>query len=409
MDYLLPLTLKQKLGIIIKNYRRNEKLTQDELARQINCDQSVISRIEIGIDAIYMEIYELALQYFNINYVEQNKYFKKVIDQFMTALNVLDMKTLMSMKQTFYEIEDLPINILIQYRIIQIFYSYTDNDYQTCEEQISELEELVLTSDNQSQMLYLIMRLSVETILSNYQKALKTIDILENCQLCDQQIIAYYIGWFYYKFNNRSLALKYLVNALEKFEETNNYRRIFRVQTIIISLLVKEKNYHQAIYEIKKLLENLQKHLNLKEIFILYFLLGYCYYLLNEYDLAIDYFNQAIQIEDTVDKNHIYYYLLKIYDILDDVKKSRYILNRINNDDENSFGYKIIHLYLQSRIGKSIKYYQYIESEIVPLIANHYEKMEINTYIQELLEYYYDTQQYMKYHELSLKIIKFFA
>jgi len=408
MEYFASLTMKQKLGIVIKYNRIKHKKTQDDLSRHINCDQSVISRIEIGLPAIDIELYDLAMSYFNLYYQLDNPLLKSNIEHFWEAIFFLDEVILDEIRETLNVYHD---DVIYNYHqaVILSFFLYLENDIKRCTSQIEELKELIYICTPHYQMIYLITRLFLASHQSEYQEGLIIIKHLESQKQFEEYRLSYYIGWFYFKFNNRSMALKYLLFALSENKKCNNYKRIYRISVTIISLLIKEKNYNLAIRETKQLLKLYQQYLALNELFIIYFLIGYIYYLLKQYNLAIEYFNRANVLETKSDKNHIYYYLLNIYDTLDDVKQYRNILNKIDNEDEGSFGHTIINLYLQSRIGKSIKYYQYIEKAIVPLIRNHYEKLEINAYVQELLNYYYETKQYNKYHQLSQKMLKYFA
>lgn len=412
------MTKKIKLGIIIKVNRKKLSITQNELANKIKCDQSVISRIEIGSENVNIRIYQLALE--NLNLINENnednyKKINNLFNEIWTAFEFVDYKKITELEYKFniFIKHNKDIVVFYEAKIFKLFFNYFKRkDVYHC---LKDLNDFYIIYDEKFQILYNIIKLNSQLTYLKLDEAVETIYCLLNNKLYNNQkyqcFIDYNIGWYYFKRNNRSMALEYLLNSLEQFNINNNYVRIYRIEFIINNLLIREKNYKFAIIRYKEILNNFCKLIRPYDNYLVNFWIGYCYFLINDYKNSIFYFNQSLNVNDErADKNHVYYYLLMIYDKLDDIENYRNVLNLTSYEDQFSFGNKILNLYLQSRISHSSnKYYKYLETNIIPLITMHYHKIEISSFIIELLNYYYETQQYSKYHELSKKVFKFYA
>lgn len=406
---------KERIGKIIIYLRKQNKITQEQLAKDVGCDQSIISRIENGYEGVDRSIYNLALNVFSYHYDCHDQIImdlEEMLERFVQAYILLDVDQVKSIIDEMEMKQDQNIYFEIHLRVIHYMYDYLIRKMNDCDEKLDHLYTIIDVLLPSYKVLFYFKKLNLALYESDFEKANEIIDysnasfVIKNKDI--NQFLAYYMGWYHFKRNNRSKALKFLLDVRDYFVKTNNQIRKLRVDFIIATSLMREENYQLALRTLDKIAEDYQDILRNQDHFYILFSKGFIYYAQQKNDLAIATFRQALKIKDKIDKNYVYYYLLKLYSKEDDLFNYKKTLSKINYAD-TSYGSKMIDLFILYRLGKTENYYRYIEEEILPLLKMHYLYPEISHYLLELLDHYYKKGFYQRYHDLSIKIFEFFS
>ncbi|ERJ13458.1 helix-turn-helix domain-containing protein [Haloplasma contractile] len=416
--------IKVKLGQIIKLNRIKCTMTQSQLAALINCDQSVISRIEKGNEYIDQSIYSFALKQFNMSFEEQPEFkesIKSLITRFLTLYEEESFNELINLEKKIANSISNCKNILLNYElyVLECVLYYIKGEHEECKVLLNEIEPLIQVCNPTVQRLYTVFKCKMLYDNRNLDSILTTVISFfeENEGARDDLLLNYWLGVYYFLTNKRMLCLRHLYVAYRSYQEGNIVKAI-KIRLMIALMLIRENKVTQAIATFLEMIKmNATHRIPMKMRHTLLSNLGYCYYLNKSYKKAIYYFELALEINDSYDYYFSYYFLLKLYKQVNDNQKFKSIANKVrrgiriseSKGESSSIGLHASFLYLKKDKDCDFDYYQYIERHIVDHVYYYFDKPIRFELLKELLEHYWNQKQYKKYRNLQGEIIKCYA
>lgn len=402
MIYRQALTDKQKLGIVIKEMRKEKKISQLQLARELIYTQSVISRMEQGYETIHIEVYLRCLNLFKVKHeinIELDIQITSLIDYIFQSyefLTIVDFNNYLTQVNHYLKGNQ---NIIMYYDLLCMKMSclYMLSRYQEARELIKILNNYYLVCQHKCQILYHVLK--TQLILMNRKH--KSIELSENqiplSEDSEHGMIQYMWAKFYLISFNYSQAIIKLNYANECFIKENNRQRMMRCELLLNEICLKDQQYELVKTRTLELLKNL-KGIHPFDVNKLFFHLGYCYYYMHDYRACIDSLDK-INKEVFYEHNFIVHIKNKALFKLDiDFTLDFQQINAYNVLDYLFFNY------LDNPIDE--KFYLFIEKYLVDEFEINYFKKEYQIYLNYLLNYYYNSKKYKKYKHLSDKIHK---
>ncbi len=392
---LQELSSKKKLGLIIKLNRKKRGISQNELAKTLIYDQSVVSRIEKGYENINYDLYLHTLSFFDI-YHKENKMIEKqifsLIDQMFSSYEILNIEHFNDYMIQIDKLLAINHNIIYSYNLLCLkmvcYYMFTT---EKTKDLLIELKPIYHLCEKKCQLLYQIIEF--QYIL--HEKDRLELDKREISFQMDSEngLIQYLWGKYFFQAFNYSKAIEYLSRAINQFQYENNITRMIRAELMINEILLTSLQYELVKSRTIKFLQ-LKECIHPYDKHKLIFQLGYCQYHLTHYEEA------SMLLQEVVEKKiynleivtHVYHkclFKLTKHQILTELKPSHifdYLFFMMKEKDKD--------------------YFTLIEKYIQPKFESRFYLKETQHYIFELLDYYFDHSKYKLYRQLSDKINK---
>lgn len=393
-------SVKEKLGLAIKNVRKAKKISQTNMSKAIIYNQSVISRMEQGYQEIHLNIFISALKHLGEKYIideNLNNDINTLINKIYYCYEYQLFEKIGKLNNKTKAYQKANQNIIKYYDllILELTSEYVKKNYKKCNELIKELDEVFMICEKRCQLLFLIIKIHLLSIgkygselnINNYEDV-KKLDFNDG-------LVLYLKGLLYLKTFNYSKSIKNLSNAQVIFKDKNNFYRLIRCDIYLNRILLYEENY---LYVKEKIFKIFSKKIKLNEIDYnrLLFQLCYSLYHLKEYKKCLSYLKKIkIYVGDNSKMFSNYLKIICEYKIFND----KPIIEK-----EIIFNNYLVYLYFNEEMDENSSLI--IEEYIEPTLERNYYKKEYYYYCIKQLDYYWNNRQYKKYKCLSDKIHK---
>lgn len=391
---MITMTMKQRFGQTIRGYRIERGLRQRDIAKYLNCSQSMISRIERGYDTINEQVYhQIGLQ-LGINLAcFKNDYesIEGLIRRFVEAVMDLNHQSLNEIQDAFKPYHGtLPFTY--DYLTMVMFGQYFSGDD-------NEAIRTLAILDGKADYIHLAIRPFYELLrFIYYKKNTATnqfpqslpLPLLPNEAL---QTFLEAVNDYYDHYHPK--ALNGFLRAMTLFKRYAHARWQAHCEVYINKILMTDNDYGNLKVRTQSLLRRNETYLP-RDQYSLTFQLAYSLYHLGEVE-------EALQLLQTLQSKTFEYADLVPYMI--ERCQKRLKEQPENNPPEPKERHALellIEHYEANR--KDSNYYRLIEQLIVPHLPIRLEINEYLTYAFDLLEYYGGKGNNEKYQELSQKM-----
>lgn len=400
-----------KIGKKILYYRKKKNLTQNDLAYGI-CSVPYLSKLENDKLIPSDEILTLLAKKLGYSVPFLLKEETNVVEEKLKKFSFyLDQRDISNIKKMHNEIKKLMFHeedprLINKYKIYQLQYFILINDENLKSYDISKflLVEAYLNEKDQ----YIFYK----TLGKYYYKInslndslfyLKRAYLIMHQKLNEDYDLLFQLSLVYSRLMNPSTALIYAQRALMGFESQVNYERALNCKLLLSIIYNDLHSPNEAkMILIKILNHNLSNFLPENFEVKVYQNLGYSYFLLENYDKALMYFNKSyLQKKITSEKlNSLYMICLSLYhsnsyDFSDFHKYLSIGLSLSVSEKNKNYHYKFLVLkYFYSRKKASKPFINFLESKVLPEVFNNNDFNFLSITYKYLENYYRTNFQY---------------
>ena len=298
------------IGRLIGIYREQRRgksqnsFTQKSFAKDI-CSVNTLKRIESGETARDEYVYQSLLAKFNLKlgyYEDVDNYIESLMDSLYDAIEYYRLEDILTIcgkaLRVLNEVKEyIYYNEL--YVLFKSTYQYYKEDIEVDVETMEHFYKIYSFMNDKYETLYRSMifaRVQIEYVHnpSQYYQIMKKLDFFKSNNLSERLYALHY-----YLLSENFIRLKEEIDILEKeWIKNNNFIKLLDVYIYAIAL------YNKIGKEYKS--EYIEKALNIidineipnSKIMQLYSNLASQYYLNNDYEMALDYFNKMLDIAD---------------------------------------------------------------------------------------------------------------
>lgn len=409
-------------GEIIKFYREKMGLTQAMLGEGI-CTTTHVSKIERGKTAYSADIIAMFSDRLGINIHHEVQSFFNLEKKLHLWHDALIMKKEAQIEEIKAELEQMPFIEYSQYAahyyLLRARYYFNHSNLEMVNQTLTyvkkEFHNLSSYEKNLFYHLQGMFYISNYASLSNedHQKAIKVlkkinIDEYRNEEYYHHLALAYHFG------SSKILAYKYAEMALKFFQRTNNY--LFAISSETLMLLQYgselEINFSEVVERYKDLIHNCDVLGDRERKAILLNNLGVKYFKRQEYETALYYFEESINV--TENKKSVAYLrrlcnyletctegaLIEKEILLNILKRAASLAKALKSPVHST----LIKLFKLKAEGNLNKYYQFLDEEALPFFYSTNNKFYIEQFGKKLYKYFVEVKEYQKAAELYEKI-----
>jgi transcriptional regulator with XRE-family HTH domain len=238
------------LGFIIKQKRKEQKMSQAQLAQTIGVDQATISRIEKGNKQITLDVYKKALHVFQIVFNETGAdVYHVAFNQMYEAYDENDIKSFESIYQSLSKHDFVYHNEVHLVYLVRCFYDFVY--HLDCFE--SDLKKMMLYKA----LFKGVMMLRYEQFIGLYHMQKKQFHLAyehldeayhEGLRTGETDpLLLYQLGWIHFFKGNHTTSTLILDEARIRYLENGNEYRLYSVYNIFGMLNMSEGNYDEAL------------------------------------------------------------------------------------------------------------------------------------------------------------------
>lgn len=386
------MTIKQRFGQMIREYRKTQGLLQRELSDRLNYSQSMVSRLERGCDFISQSTYEKVLKRIGLAFhIDETHHqaVEKLIQRFTEAVIELDYKTTEDILNAFSPYKSNPF-FYYDFLVVQLYHFYFSGDNE------QTLVTLALLTQK-AYMVHPYLRPYLDMLTFIYQKK-ESISVQEEQALAipvmpheGLQIFLHAINDYYDHYHTK--ALNGFLRAMTLFRRYTHERWQAHCEVFINKILMTDNDYGNLKVRTQALLRKNKDYLP-RDTNCLSFQLAYSLYHLNAleeaYQILLGLQGKTFEYEDLVPY------------MIDKCCLKLQKQPTLNSSNHNHTLHVLYQHYEQDE--KNPSYYHLIEQVIVPDLPRRLEINEYLTYAFDLLDYYGNKGNYQKYQELSQKM-----
>lgn len=341
------------LGQIVKFYRIKNKIKQNVLCEGI-CTPSYLSRIENSLVKADREIYELLFLRLGLNVdsmFKENIEVNSRVNQIYEEL-LFNNKTKENYDDFFQAIPFTNNDFFVEYQIIYSRYLFSANQFDEALLIYQHLKKLKSNFSERNAFLFKSLSVYIALLTKNYNEALDYIKELNfnsilSYKKIEQGIFFYNLGLIYCHIKNYSNSLSFIRRALKIFSEIylpkHELNCHITLGVIYNNLNLHKKatsHYEKALSILNQLNKDVKNNTSLNMILTN---LGYNFECQHQFELAENYYKQALQSSISIDiHNHIN--LIRLYYLSNKKKQSVEYLEILLNLDsiiEEKYDYQI--------------------------------------------------------------------
>lgn len=341
------------LGQIVKFYRIKNKIKQNVLCEGI-CTPSYLSRIENSLVKADREIYELLFLRLGLNVdsmFKENIEVNSRVNQIYEEL-LFNNKTKENYDDFFQAIPFTNNDFFVEYQIIYSRYLFSANQFDEALLIYQHLKKLKSNFSERNAFLFKSLSVYIALLTKNYNEALDYIKELNfnsilSYKKIEQGIFFYNLGLIYCHIKNYSNSLSFIRRALKIFSEIYLPKHELNCH-ITLGIIYNNLNLHKkatshyekALSILNQLNKDVKNNTSLNMILTN---LGYNFECQHQFELAENYYKQALQSSISIDiHNHIN--LIRLYYLSNKKKQSVEYLEILLNLDsiiEEKYDYQI--------------------------------------------------------------------
>lgn len=407
-------------GKRIKYHRLKQRMSLDVLSSDI-LPQRELKKIEGGEKEPSLEVLKSLCNRLSISLAPKNNPVGTVlVKNFKNSL--LHPQNKGKIMEQYADIHNHPLlhaneEIELEYSIQQIRYFIITGDLDSAEEKVKELDRFKEFMNQEQFYLYHKFIGNYHYLLNDYDSALKTYLMAEkiipsNLQILERADLLYSIGISSIQCWETEMAYRYTEMALKIYQQEFVPKRIVECHSNIALTEFQFGNFKSAIEHYRNAFTIGSKLDNDILLFTTEYNLAYSYYLLQEYDLAIEHTKHTLGVippEYTSDLLAAYILLTKSYLELKDlnqsqtwIAKGREIMDSSNFDPTSLSNLHFREAYyefiaLDSLVTKKYSTFEdTVNNLLYPILENKNNFFEIGYYFGLLGNVYYEMEEYKK-------------
>ena len=305
----------QQFGQMIKFFRQQKKMTQDELAVGI-CTSSYLSRIENGLVEAEQVVYELLFEQLSLNF-EQYIQQEQAQQQFLQAFydDLLSNKPIQAeqiqMLQQLYTSKNYP-SLQIQVELIYARYLLSKNDITDASTILQSLDNLITPGATRDWQLFVAVKTYAELSTRQYEMILKreqstnSIHFFTSTSPFEKANYLYHLAFASHRAYRFTKALSYIEMAKQTF--THMYKPLFQLKLYSMHGVIYNAlgRFHEAIHEYEAGI-NLLKHVPLiasdEQWASIFNNLAFTYESQSNYEEARHYYEKALSYKQDIHTN----------------------------------------------------------------------------------------------------------
>ncbi len=335
----------QQFGQMIKFFRQQKKMTQDELAVGI-CTSSYLSRIENGLVAAEQVVYELLFERLSLNF-EQYIQQEQAQQQFLEAFydNLLSNETIQTEQihtlQQLYTSKNYP-SLQIQVELIYARYLLSKHDIKEASTMLQSLESLISPGSTREWQLFVAVKTYAELSEAQYEMILKreqvtsSIHCFSSTSSFEKANYLYHLAFASHRAYRFTKALGFIEIAKQTF--THMYKPLFQLKLysmhgVIYSALGR---FNEAIREYEagiNLLNHVPTIANDEQWASIYNNLAFTYESQSNYAQARHYYEKALSYNNDIHTKVNYCRTLLFANAIDELTQQ---LEHMGIEDINS-------------------------------------------------------------------------
>ncbi|SDM40648.1 Helix-turn-helix [Psychrobacillus sp. OK028] len=390
-----------KIGPLIKYHRTKQKMTQGKLCEGI-CSITHLSKIENNTREGNSETIELLLERLGVSLqeVEDNeRNIRHLLNEFLNHIQYFEKE---KMEPAFEQLENFKefivnTDYLYLYELYKLRYFLSLSDKTKAEEQMKWLQTNKQNFSQHERYLLSYLYALFLILQGKYNEAdIKIQRIIQN-----NPVLGAFEGEVYYHLavvkgylDQTNQAILYGKKALEFYKNQYNFKRIIHALMALAINYSRGKVYDEALETYGHLLRSAEMFDNNELLPQIYHNIGDLHLNMGDYIIAQVYFNKSLSIMTSKTEN----YLLCLFNIarteyfLDKTESSIYRFKLLK---EEAASLKVSHyrmyatFYLYLLDGKKEVAMNYLETKLLPYLANIVELIEAHQLFSSILSDYY--------------------
>jgi HTH-type transcriptional regulator, quorum sensing regulator NprR len=410
-------------GQIIKFHRLNQNITQNDLCHGI-CSTTHLSKIERDSTQFSEYIVEEICERLHINLEEERKKF--------TYLNTLLHDLLDSMvKQQSQKVETLvtliqqnPYNQSEHYRVFYLLlmlrYQLSKGNVTGVDQSLERLRmDCHAMSPFEQNLLWHVGGI-YELLVGDFQKSISWLTKINPVDYPNHEFY-FHLAGANHSLNDKIKTYYYALKALNFFKKENNFNRILDTETILI--IYKESCNIYTLEEVEKeynrLVEMSESLGAINKQIVLLNNLAFGYFRREDYNKARSNYNKVISLVEE-DKQNYHYYLARFGYYHSQLRQNKLgikarkeikcVLQEISNNLEKSkFRLSVYKYYIQLLTYLANedyeRYYRYMHEVLIPHLNNQGDAHSAHFYLQMVLEYENDCQNFDRATQITKELL----